>query len=169
MCPFEVFSMASRWPATRRAFTRRLLPLSLAATSWLLPASTSPSAWPTCRRRPCAESPCGAYSIRARKRMRRLEPLQPTADDDIRRCAEVARLRQHNATLDGVTRAARDQTVMPSELRAQVHTMHIWPADAVVDLEDGGGSVTTTRPRDRVCMVSVAGATEADGCASPMG
>ena len=99
----------------------------------------------------------------------RLEPLQPTADDDIRRCAAVARLRQHNATLDGVTRAARDQTVMPSELRAQVHTMHIWPADAVVDLEDGGGSVTTTRPRDRVCMVSVAGATEADGCVSPMG
>jgi len=88
-----------------------------------------------------------------------LEPTLPVGDaarDHAHGCAAARALQEHVARLDSATRDAGRAASLPDDMRAQLSVLGVWSPEATVDVGRNATMVTSPRPRERVCAVSLA-------------
>ena len=81
----------------------------------------------------------------------------PTERDRVHGCAAARALQEHAASLDAPTREAGRQVSVSDEIKAQLAALRVWSPDASVDLASNAATVSSPRPREYVCALTLAG------------
>ena len=81
----------------------------------------------------------------------------PTGRDRVHGCAAARALQEHAASLDAPTREAGRQASVPDEIKAQLAALRVWSPEASVDLARNAATVSSPRPREYVCAITLAG------------